>query len=407
MIWVIGDIHGMFRPLKRILNAIQLHHETVEPVEKIIFLGDYIDYGANSKKVIDLILDLNFPKKFLLGNHDDLALMYFLGKPDYKDWNRDPWKDNGGFETIYSLMSSEDDLERRFNSLYLAASQVLQKRLQEMDDKYYLFLLNLIPSHREVIDWGSGQLGFNFFHALPRHDQPLATRIIKTRRIIFDYLKTESRYVKFSPYKQFWGLFKHINNKKNNLKYKHSFIWNRAYSFRYSYGSDVIIHGYTPTINYRSNYNRESTVAEGFPGVFPKYHRQSRLPFLYSRDKSSGYVWPANIKKTDYRGLLKEGRHEFNCGQNGAVEAINIDTGAVFKGGALTALGLSAQSLAKNELLVLTTLTMEKDLPAKENVFINSKLEPTVPVKPTVLKRVIWVGRLKPDLSAPGKGFFP
>ncbi|MDR1577702.1 MAG: metallophosphoesterase [Deltaproteobacteria bacterium] len=405
MFWVIGDIHGMIRPLERILNAIQLHHETVEPVEKIIFLGDYIDYGDNSKEVIDLILDIKFPKVLLLGNHEDLALMYFLGEPICKHWSPEPWKYNGGEETIYSLMYTEDVSRRRVSDLSLASSQILKNRRSGIDDKYFHFLLTLTPSHREVIDWGSGQLGFSFFHALPRHDQPLATQIIKTCQELLDYLKTELCYADLSPNKQFSGSVKY--NKKTNLTVDASFIWNRDYSFRYSYGSDVIIHGHTPTINYQSNYTRDNTVAKGFMGVFQKYHLQSRLPFLYSRDKSSGYVWPASIKKKDYRGFLKEERLEFDCGQNGAVEAINLDTGVIFEGGALTALGLSAQTLAKNELLVLTTLTMEQDHPAKRNYFVNSELEPTVPVNPTVLKRVIWADRFGPDLSAPINGLFP
>ncbi|MDR1577700.1 MAG: metallophosphoesterase [Deltaproteobacteria bacterium] len=405
MIWVIGDIHGMIRPLKRILNAIQLHHETVEPVEKIIFLGDYIDHGYNSKEVIDLILDLQFPKVLLLGNHEDMALMYFLGEPLYAHWSPEPWKHNGGEETIFSLKSTEDASRRGVNGLSLASSQILENRRHGIDDKYFQFLLNLTPSHREVIDWGSGQLGFSFFHALPRYDQPLATQLIKTRPEFLDYLKTELKYTYLSADLQFSTSNKYRNKKKTTLTADVSFIWNRDYSFRYSYGSDVIIHGHTPTINYRTNYNSDSMVAKGFLGVFQKYPLDSRLPFLYSRDKSSGNVWPDNIM--DYNPLLKNGRLKFDCGQNGAVEAINIDTGAVFEGGALTALGLSAKMLAKNELLALTTLTMEQDQPAKRNYFVSSELEPTIPVSPTVLKRVIWADRLGVDLNAPENGLFP
>ncbi|MDR1577699.1 MAG: metallophosphoesterase [Deltaproteobacteria bacterium] len=411
MIWVIGDIHGMIRPLERILHAIQLHHETVEPVEKIIFLGDYIDHGHNSKEVIDLILDLQFPTVFLLGNHEDLALMYFLGDPKYEIRDPHPWKENGGSKTIRSLLSSEIDSDRRVNSPTLASGQKLEPRNHGIIDKYFHFLFSLTPSFREVIDWGSGQLGFSFFHSLPRFDHPLATQIIKTRWDFLDYIKTELHHLDpsyLSPDRQFRGPNKSYDSRKSDLNLEYTFLWNRNYSFKYSYGSDVIIHGHTPTINYQDYYDSEYTVAKGFESVFQKYHIQSRLPFLYSRNKSSGYVWPAQIEKKDYSRFLKKRRLEFNCGPNGAVEAINIDTGAVYKGGALTALGLSAKMLAKNELLVLTTLTTEQDRPARENGReIVLELSPTVPIKPTVLKRVIRTSRLGPDLHLPGNDLFP
>ena len=49
MIWAIGDIHGMFDPLKRLLAEIRLMEESDDPLERVIFIGDYIDHGPSSK----------------------------------------------------------------------------------------------------------------------------------------------------------------------------------------------------------------------------------------------------------------------------------------------------------------------------------------------------------------------
>ena len=67
----IGDIHGEVEKLNSLIDRLDLQKQ-----EKVIFLGDYIDRGLNSKAVIERILDLS--KKiecvFLKGNHEDMLL---------------------------------------------------------------------------------------------------------------------------------------------------------------------------------------------------------------------------------------------------------------------------------------------------------------------------------------------
>jgi serine/threonine protein phosphatase 1 len=67
MRWIIGDIHGMLRPLQALLGAISRR----DPAAHFIFVGDYVNRGLDSRKVIDLLLTL--PRAtFLRGNHDDI-----------------------------------------------------------------------------------------------------------------------------------------------------------------------------------------------------------------------------------------------------------------------------------------------------------------------------------------------
>jgi serine/threonine protein phosphatase 1 len=94
-IYVIGDIHGCFKMFEKLMEEISWQPEK----DKLIFLGDYIDRGPDSKEVVEYIVGLK--KKYsnircLLGNHEICLLNYFL----YKD--SAPFLMNGGEKTIIS-----------------------------------------------------------------------------------------------------------------------------------------------------------------------------------------------------------------------------------------------------------------------------------------------------------------
>ena len=70
---IIGDIHGCSASLVKLLSAVENRADT------IVFLGDYIDRGPNSKKVIDSILELKKKQSSvitLLGNHEYMLRNY-------------------------------------------------------------------------------------------------------------------------------------------------------------------------------------------------------------------------------------------------------------------------------------------------------------------------------------------
>ena len=70
-IFAIGDIHGCAEELESLLSQLP-----IEKNDTIVFLGDYIDRGPNSKKVIDLILELKKGQNIvcLMGNHESMAI---------------------------------------------------------------------------------------------------------------------------------------------------------------------------------------------------------------------------------------------------------------------------------------------------------------------------------------------
>jgi serine/threonine protein phosphatase 1 len=70
---VIGDIHGCAAELKTLLNKLPL-----TPESTVVFLGDYIDRGPDSRQVVETILTLRgyCTVVTLLGNHEEMFLNF-------------------------------------------------------------------------------------------------------------------------------------------------------------------------------------------------------------------------------------------------------------------------------------------------------------------------------------------
>ncbi|MDR1608842.1 MAG: metallophosphoesterase, partial [Deltaproteobacteria bacterium] len=446
LIWVIGDIHGLTAPLTRILAAIKERHENVEPVKKIIFIGDYIDHGLDSKGVLDILLDLEYPAVFLLGNHEDLALRYldYHSMMDGYFWNN--WKNNGGRSTYASLFTQ--DFFQRNEALGRHGSGKFKDKRDPMEPKYMAFFRNLVPSWQETITYGSQRTTFYFFHALPRYDHSLADQLLDSRPKLLRYHKNKRYHFYLNERRieeQFVKGEDNQSSRLSRLKVDGSFLWNRCYSLRYPYWGGVIIHGHTPTINYDSLYCRSLSstklpkAAISVIKQFHDYREASRLPFFFSRGKRAGFVWPklqsqalklikkygvnpkelkeekfkeetlewAELLAPDLFALSTDQNIVYNPGLKGAVEAINVDTGSVYDDGALTALGFSSRTLSQGEFEVLTSLTVKEDDPQRSSGFFSSNiLSGTTPKEPSVLFRIIKTERLGADMSAPGNKLF-
>jgi len=103
-IYAVGDVHGRVDLLNRILEMIArdvASHED-DRAPKIVFLGDYIDRGDNSKEVLDVLLGVReeLPESHLqclIGNHE-AAVLSFLSDPAGKA----EWLRYGGLQTLLS-----------------------------------------------------------------------------------------------------------------------------------------------------------------------------------------------------------------------------------------------------------------------------------------------------------------
>lgn len=101
-VYAIGDIHGRFDLLKTLIEKIGEDAGNLPEGTDftIVFLGDYIDRGLQSKQVIDFLISgelENCETVFLMGNHEE-ALLRFLQNPDFGE----EWSVYGGAETLYS-----------------------------------------------------------------------------------------------------------------------------------------------------------------------------------------------------------------------------------------------------------------------------------------------------------------
>jgi serine/threonine protein phosphatase 1 len=76
-IFVIGDVHGCKKELDSLISRLPLTRG-----DNIIFLGDYIDRGPDSKGVIDTIIQLSqtYNVITLMGNHEQMFLDFFENK---------------------------------------------------------------------------------------------------------------------------------------------------------------------------------------------------------------------------------------------------------------------------------------------------------------------------------------
>jgi serine/threonine protein phosphatase 1 len=100
-IYVVGDIHGradLLRQLHAMIRADSAQHRNRHPV--VVYLGDYVDRGLESRQVIDMLLDeplQGFEQIHLLGNHEQ-AMLDFLEDPTIGP----AWLYYGGAATLYS-----------------------------------------------------------------------------------------------------------------------------------------------------------------------------------------------------------------------------------------------------------------------------------------------------------------
>ena len=70
---IIGDVHGNFQALLRLLNRVAPDSE-----DEVYFLGDLIDRGQQSLEVVDFVIKNNY--QCLLGNHEYMLLKALTGK---------------------------------------------------------------------------------------------------------------------------------------------------------------------------------------------------------------------------------------------------------------------------------------------------------------------------------------
>ncbi|MCF8230962.1 MAG: metallophosphoesterase [Bacteroidales bacterium] len=106
--WIFPDIHGYRKTLESLFDQIKPSKE-----EHLIFLGDYIDRGPDSKGTIDFIRNLQeegYRITPLIGNHEQYFVEAYYEALNYKQgfFSRKPpkfkaWMEHGGKQALKSF----------------------------------------------------------------------------------------------------------------------------------------------------------------------------------------------------------------------------------------------------------------------------------------------------------------
>lgn len=126
-VYAVGDIHGRYDLLMAMLEEISsdIARFSDHRHPRIIFLGDYIDRGDQSREVVEMLSDIagvgdrllaerQVQVDFLAGNHE-IALLNFLDDPaGFSDWLK--W---GGLQTLasFGLRSNLEPNEAELHAL--------------------------------------------------------------------------------------------------------------------------------------------------------------------------------------------------------------------------------------------------------------------------------------------------
>ena len=153
----IGDIHGCPQSFDALLARID-----PSPDDHLLFVGDYIDRGPDSKGVIDRLLDLreDVPCTFLRGNHEAMMIEY-LDSGAFSLWRM-----NGGVSTLQSYLKDENRSEIKIPASH--AEFVRGTKLYHETDDFFFVHAGLKPNltikdnledpDEEVLLWERGHL---------------------------------------------------------------------------------------------------------------------------------------------------------------------------------------------------------------------------------------------------------
>ena len=131
-VYAIGDIHGSLDRLTRLHDAILRDAEGSEAERRVVvYVGDYVDRGPDSRGVIDLLIEQPLPgfeSYHLIGNHEFFMRQFLEDGSTMRSWLM-----NGGDATLRSFgvdpfdgAAGGDDLRSALRDSLTAAEEYLR-----------------------------------------------------------------------------------------------------------------------------------------------------------------------------------------------------------------------------------------------------------------------------------------
>lgn len=194
---VIPDIHGMYDLFIELLKKVNLSKK-----DKLILLGDYVDRGEKSKKVIDKIVKLmeDYDVVALKGNHDDWFLRFLEGELSEDEILT--WLHFGGFDTVSSyggvlVESTKDLIEWReyVKTNYREHLEFLKGLRLYYEDEYFYyvhagvnpFIKDIKNNREEDFYWMNRKIFLN-------------NRLSLDKPVIFGHTRVNTIHGDISPY---------------------------------------------------------------------------------------------------------------------------------------------------------------------------------------------------------------
>jgi serine/threonine protein phosphatase 1 len=165
LVYAVGDVHGCAALLARLVAEIRRDADAFALQDRpaLVFVGDYVDRGPDSKGVIDEVIKLRregrFEVRALMGNHEE-TLLAFLTNPAVGP----AWADFGGLNTLESYKVAPPSL-RSDAAAWASASEALARALPA-DHLAFLRGLELTASYGDYL----------FVHAGVRPGVPLSAQ---------------------------------------------------------------------------------------------------------------------------------------------------------------------------------------------------------------------------------------
>jgi len=137
VIYAVGDIHGELAKLDALLAGLP-----IEGLDRLVFLGDYVDRGPDSRGVVDRLISLREQHDcvFLMGNHESMFLDYLGWKGDHYD-HGEYFLANGGIETLLSYgVRDFDAVERHGMTLPAGHEEFFRQLVTHHREDRYVFV---------------------------------------------------------------------------------------------------------------------------------------------------------------------------------------------------------------------------------------------------------------------------